>query len=160
MKTQPRFPGPARWPLSVRSAGGGAAAAFSLLEVLIAIGIFFIVAFAVLEIVVVGLGAARSLQTRHADVGMLASEFSTTNTLLEEGIESGDFGDFYPNARWDRTVTEVSSNGLFQVDFMVHEKVGRHEISSQMSLLLYQPASPRGRMSGGFGRGPGLQPPP
>jgi hypothetical protein len=138
--------------------GFSSRAAFTLLEVLIAIGVFFIVSFAVLELVVVGLGAARALQVRHADVGMLASEFSATNTILEEGVESGDFGDFYPHARWDRAVTEVGSNSLFQVDFTVAEKVGNKDVVSQMSILLHRPGSPKGRMSGGTGRAVGPQP--
>ncbi len=134
--------------------------AFTLVEVLIAMGVFFMVAFAILEMVVTGLGAARALQVRHADVGMLASELAATNNILEEGVQSGDFGDFYPNARWERTVTEVGSNSLFQVDFTVSEKVGRHDVVSQMSILLYRPGSPKGRMSGGTGKvtGPQLLP--
>ena len=116
-------------------------AAFSLLEVLIAIGIFAIVSFAILEIVVTGMGAARSLQIRHADVGMLAAELVATNACLEEGIESGDFGDFYPHARWERAITEVGSNGLLQVDFVVFEKIGRKEAPSTVSILLYNPCS-------------------
>jgi hypothetical protein len=132
--------------------------AFTLLEVLIAIGVFFIVAFAILEMVVTGLGAARALQVRHADVGMLASELWATNNILEEGVESGDFGDFYPNARWERAVNEVGSNGLFQVDFLVVEKVGKRESESQISLLLFRPGSPKGKMSGGTGKITGPQP--
>jgi prepilin-type N-terminal cleavage/methylation domain-containing protein len=132
--------------------------AFTLVEVVIAIGIFCIMAFAVLEIVVVGLGAARALQVRHADVGYLASELAATNNILEEGTDSGDFGDFYPNARWERTVTEVGSNSLFQVDFTISEKVGRHEIMSDISILLYRPGSPKGKMSGGTGKLAGPQP--
>jgi hypothetical protein len=138
-----------------RRSGG---TAFTLVEVLIAIGIFFMVGFAVLEMVVTGLGAARALQVRHADVNYLAAELAATNAILEEGVESGDFGDFYPHARWVRTVTEVSSNGLYQVDFEVLEKVGRSEISSTMSILLHSPGSPKGRMSGGTGRQMGPQP--
>lgn len=138
----------------------GRGAGFTLLEVLIAIGIFFIVAFAVLELVVVGLGAARSLQVRHADVGMLAAELSATNSILEEGVESGDFGDLYPNARWEREVLEVGSNGLFRVTFVVHETVGAKDITSSRSILLYRPGSPRGRMHGGTGSRLGVKPLP
>jgi len=130
---------------------------FSLLEVVIAIGIFCMVAFAVLELVVTSLGAARSLQIRHADVGMLAAELSATNNILEEGDEAGDFGDFYPGAKWERVVTEVGSNGLFQVDFRVREKIGRKEAVSETSILLYRPGSPKGKMSGGTGKSFGFQ---
>ena len=137
-----------RPPGAARVGRGG----FSLLEVVIAIGIFCIVSFAVLELVVTSLGAARALQVRHADVGMLAAELSATNNILEEGEESGDFGDFYPGAKWDRVVEEVGSNGLFRVDFRVSEKVGRKDVLSTTSILLYRPGSPKGRMSGGTGK--------
>ena len=133
-------------------------AAFTLVEVVIAIGIFSIVAIAVLELVVTSLGAARSLQLRHADVGMLAAEYSATNAICEEGTESGSFGDFYPGATWERTVTEVGTNSLFQVDFMVVEKVGKKTVPSGMSVLLYRPGSPKGAMSGGTGKSFGLKP--
>jgi hypothetical protein len=139
---------------------GPAHGAFTLIEVLIAIGIFFLVAFAVLEILITGLGAARALQVRHADVGMLASELAATNAILEEGTMSGDFGDYFPGARWERSIQEVGSNGLFQVDFVVYEKIGKgqREVSSQMSILLHSPGSPKGRLSGGTGRATGPQP--
>ncbi|MBI5385559.1 MAG: prepilin-type N-terminal cleavage/methylation domain-containing protein [Verrucomicrobia bacterium] len=136
------------------------ASAFTLLEVLIAIGIFCIVSFAVLELVVTSLGAARALQVRHADVGMLAAEFAATNTILEEGIESGDFGDFYPGARWERATAEVGTNSLFQVDFTVAEKVGKHEVISTMSILLHRPGSPKGKAFGGTGSRLGVHPIP
>jgi len=145
-------------PLTLGPAARLSSPAFTLVEVLIAIGLFFMVSFAVLEIVMVGLGAARSLQVRHADVSMLAAEMAATNNILEEGTDSGDFGDFYPGARWERNVEEVGSNGLFRVDFVVVEKVGKAENLSDISILLYRPGSPRGRMSGGTGRLTGPQP--
>lgn len=134
--------------------------AFSLVEVLFALGVFFMVALAILEMMISSLRAARSLQTRHADAGMIASEFVATNTMLEEGVESGDFGDFYPNAHWERAATEVGTNGLYQVDFLVTEKPknGKSEMVSTMSILVHRPGSAKGRMSGGMGRGTGLQP--
>jgi prepilin-type N-terminal cleavage/methylation domain-containing protein len=140
--------------------GGASSSAFTLLEVLIAVSIFCLMAFAVLEIVVTGMGAARALQVRHADPSVLAAELVATNTILEEGAISGDFGDFYPHARWEREITEVGSNGLFRVDFLVSEKIGKRDISSTMSILLHSPGSPKGRMSGGTGRATGPQPVP
>jgi prepilin-type N-terminal cleavage/methylation domain-containing protein len=131
---------------------------FSLIEVLIAISIFCIVAFAVLQLLITSLGAARSLQIRHVDVSVRAAEFAATNNLIEEGIESGDFGEFYPHARWESNAEEVGSNSLFQVDFVAIEKVGKAQALSDMSILLYRPGSPKGKMSGGTGRSTGLMP--
>ena len=133
----PASSGPERRPAELRMGAG-----FTLLEVVIAIGIFFIVAFAVLGLMAQGLGAARVLQIRHADAGMLAAELSLTNSLAE-GADSGDFGDIYPNYHWERNISEVGSNGLFQVDFKVLQRVGRKEVETTMSIWMYRPNSVR-----------------
>ncbi len=115
---------------------------FTLLEVMIAMAVFFIVAFAVLGVVMQSLGAAKALQTRHADAGMLAAELSLTN-MLEEGYESGDFGDIFPGQRWERQIAEVGSNGLFQVDFVVFERTAKgREVAESMSIIMHRPGSP------------------
>lgn len=136
-----RAPGPE----AVRSAQ----ASFTLLEVLVACAIFFMAVFAVLGILTQGLGAARSLQLREPDAGLLAAAMSLTNRL-EEGSEAGDFEDIapglYPGYSWTRDVYEVGSNGLFQVDFTVIRRAGkgRGPSQTQMSILLYRPGSPTG----------------
>ncbi|HEY0454918.1 MAG TPA: hypothetical protein VGE41_00985 [Verrucomicrobiae bacterium] len=129
--------------------------AFTILEVIIACAIFFMVVFALLEVVVQGLSAARSLQQREPDAGMLAAILSMTNKL-EETTEEGDFENLapglYPGYRWARSVEQVGSNGLFQVDYIVyyaksHGKRGLSE--AHMSMLLFKPDSPPGaRFSG------------
>jgi len=128
---------------------GVAASAFTLLEVVIACSIFFVVAFAILELVTSSLVAAKTLQQREPDAGMLAATLSLTNQL-EEGVESGDFEDIcpgvYPGYRWMRDVNEVSSNGLFQVDFVVYrdmKKKGPAELKT--SILMFRPGSKPGR---------------
>src|SRR5438552_18150726 len=57
--------------------------AFTLLEVIIACSIFFMVAFAILGMVTSGLAQARALRQRDPDAGMLAATLSLT-TQLEE----------------------------------------------------------------------------
>lgn len=125
--------------------------AFTLLEVLIAIGIFFIVAFSILELMTRSLAAARALQFNHADAGMLAAKLSLTNSLVE-GSESGDFDDIYPDIypdyRWEREIYEVGTNGLYRVDFLVMHRVGRKEVPTTMSILMYRPASVAGANRG------------
>jgi len=114
-------------------------AGFSLLEVMIAMAVFFIVVFAVLGMVVQSLGAARALQRQHADCGMVASMLSLSNTL-EEGFDSGDFEGLVPDYRWERSISEVGSNGFFQVDIAVFQKNTRgKEVSENMSVLMYKP---------------------
>jgi Tfp pilus assembly protein PilV len=129
--------------------------AFTLLEVIIACAIFFMAAFAILELVTTGLAQARALEQREPDAGMLAATLSLTNQLVE-GADSGDFEDvapgLYKEYRWARDINEVSSNSLFQVDFIVYrdaKKKGPSE--TKMSILLFRPGSKPGSASGALG---------
>jgi hypothetical protein len=122
-------------------------AAFTLLEVMIAMAVFFIVVFAVLGIVAQSLGAARALQRPQPDFSILASQVVLSN-VLEEGFESGDFGelgDEYKGYTWERQIVEVGSNGLFQVDFAIFPSGGgrNHQIVENMSVLMYKPGGRR-----------------
>jgi Tfp pilus assembly protein PilV len=118
--------------------------AFTLLEVMIASAIFFIALFAILGVMSQSLNAARSLQQSGPTAGMVASEYSLTNKL-EEGSETGDFGDFYPDYQWAREVTFYASNGLFQVDYAVSHN---GNLDSSLTFLLFRPDSPK-RAGGG-----------
>src|SRR6266436_4209329 len=92
--------------------------AFSLLEVMIACGIFFIAVFAILALVSNTLRNARILRHVQVDAGMAAAELFKTNMVFE-GSETGDFGDAYPDYSWERTYTPAESNGLWQVDIKI-----------------------------------------
>ena len=110
---------------------------------MIAMAVFFIVVFAVLGMVVQSLGAARALQHQQADCGMVASMLSLSNTL-EEGSDSGDFEGLVPDYRWERNITEVGSNGFFQVDIGVFKKNSHgKEVSETMSVLMFKPGGKR-----------------
>src|SRR4051812_8006401 len=100
----------------------GSAPAFTLLEVMIALGIFFMAMFTILALVSNTLRNARALQETDVDPSMLAAQLSLTNRLVE-GSESGDFGDFYRDYNWDKVTTHIT-NSLWQVDFVVHHRVG------------------------------------
>lgn len=119
-----------------------------------ACAIFFMVAFAVLEMVTRGLAAARVLQQREPDNGMVAAMLSLTNKI-EEGMESGDFEDLYPGLypgwHWESQLLEVSSNGLFQADIVLYRESKKGPAMTTMSILLYRPESPPGSASGGGG---------
>ena len=69
-------------------------AAFTLMEVMIACGVFFMCVFAILALVSNTLRNARVLRATKVDAGMIAAQLSLTNKLFE-GSESGDFGDLY-----------------------------------------------------------------
>jgi hypothetical protein len=122
--------------------------AFSLLECMIAIAAFFIAVFAILALISQSLQNARRLQRPMVDAGMLASELSLTNKLVE-GTDSGDFGDVYPGSKWTATTAEVLSNKLFEVDYIVQRPDSDRQ--DKMSILLYRPQSPMGSLEGGMG---------
>ncbi len=134
-------PAPSRWQ--------GGQKAFSLFEVMIAIGIFFVAVFAILGMISNTLRNARWIQQTTVDAAMIASELSLTNRLYEEP-DTGDFGDLYPGYEWTSDTTEVASNGLFQVDFLVQRRAGRRQVESTMSILLFRPDSPPGSLEKGF----------
>jgi len=120
--------------------------AFSLLEVMIAIGIFFMSVFVILALVSSTLQNARRLQRPMVDAAMIASELSLTNQLVEIN-QSGNFGKLYPGYNWTANITEVQSNKLFQVDYVVRRDGGK-EVMQTMSVLFFRPRSPAGSLDG------------
>lgn len=118
---------------------------------MIACFVFFLVAFALLQLTTRSLVAAKSLRKRVVDPGMVAAELSITNRL-EEGTFSGDFGEIYPEYSWQYRVEEVESNGLFKVEFEVVPRGGGNETPTRMSALFFRPGSPPGARSGGLAR--------
>ena len=125
--------------------------AFTLLEVMIAMGLFFMAVFSILGLISNGLRNARALQQTTVDAGMLAAELSLTNKLTE-GIESGDFGDLYPDYKWTQEIIEVGTNGLFEVKFVIMHNAAVRLVESPMSILLFRPESVAGGVGGGLRR--------
>jgi hypothetical protein len=119
--------------------------AFSLLEVMIAVGIFFISLISILGVMTQGLRAARSLQISGPDCGLLAAQISITNQIADGKSEQGDFGRMYPGYTWLRESYEISSNGLYQVDFAIFKKDGGgKDVYQTLSIWLYKPESQKG----------------
>ncbi|HOX59414.1 MAG TPA: hypothetical protein PLC99_21225 [Verrucomicrobiota bacterium] len=113
--------------------------AFTLLEVMIAAGIFFMAIFAILAMVSSMLRNARSLRLVELDAGMVAAQVGNTNKL-EEGSQSGDFGKLYPGYSWEAETYEAATNGLWQVDIVVRQR-GAAKPVDQMSIFLFRPES-------------------
>jgi hypothetical protein len=121
---------------------------FTLLEVLIALTIFFAAVFAILDLVTQNLRIARGLSLGEVDFSSVAAELAMTNRL-EEGSVSGDFGDLRPGASWIADTMLYSSNGLFQVDITVDWPENGLVKQRKASILLYRPASAN-RLRGGI----------
>lgn len=128
--------------------GGRPPGAFTLLEVIVACAIFFMVAFAILGVVAQGLSSVRILQKRDPDPGIILHALSLTNQF-EEGTMSGDYEDIAPGMysghRWEANITEIGSNGLFQIDVFTYntKRPGQNPvlISSQFWRPLSKPGS-------------------
>lgn len=125
---------------------------FSLIEVMIAIGVFFLASFAILGLVANSISNARRLQRPPVDAGVLAAELSVTNKLTE-GDASGNLGDSlgkdYADYTWLRHIEEAQSNKLFEVDFAIQAR-RTHETVSKVSFYMYAPLSDAGSMDGGM----------
>lgn len=135
---------------SIRTSVHGERAGFTILEVMIACSLFFIVAFAVLGMVSQGIVGARALQRKEPDAGLVAAALTLTNQF-KEGIESGDFEDMYPGVypgyTWTTETTEVYSNGLYQINIAIQgAKKGGDNISS---VYMWCPTCPPGSATKG-----------
>jgi len=113
--------------------------AFTLLEVMIALTIFFLAIFTILGSVSRSLGAARSLQQKFPDIGALVADLMLTNKL-EEGTGGGDF-DSYPGYAWTGYTNQIATNGLFQIDFVIQSRRGRQLVEWTNSIYLWRPES-------------------
>ncbi|MBL9167820.1 MAG: prepilin-type N-terminal cleavage/methylation domain-containing protein [Verrucomicrobiales bacterium] len=113
---------------------------FTLLEVMIACFVFFVVAFSVLQMMTAGLVGARSLQKNKVDpVAMLAAGVTSTNATFEPVAVSGDFGEDYPDFSYDYLPSQVASNGLWQIEFRVYPKDGGPSNPSKLTVFIYCP---------------------
>jgi hypothetical protein len=118
---------------------GGAARAFTLIEVVLATAILFACMFAILGLMASGIHAASILKQSGPTPGMIAAEMTMSNKL-EEGFDSGTFQgiDAYREYSWQRQVQLYSTNGLFKVDITVFRN---GEAANSLSMLLYRPDS-------------------
>ena len=114
--------------------------AFTLLEVMIALAIFFMAIFAILGSVSRSLGAARSLQQKFPDISALVADLMLTNKL-EEGTGGGDFGELYPGYSWTGYTNQIATNGLFQIDFVIRSLRGSQPVEWTNSIYLWRPDS-------------------
>ncbi len=118
-------------------------AAFTLLEVMIATGIFFIAIFAILALVFTNLRNARLLQKSGVNTGPVAADlYYSTNQWQDGDSDSGDFGEMYPGYKWESDTAEISTNGFFKVDFVLMTPEGVAE--TNITAFYWRPQSGTG----------------
>ena len=141
------------WPLKIQNGGRRA---FSLLEVMIAIAIFFVASFAILGLISSSLQNVRRLQRPSVDASPVLARYAATNSLVE-GTYRGSLGDpellgkDYRDYVWTADIVEVASNHLYNIACVIQPANGGHEIISHMNTILYKPQSPPGSLDGGIG---------
>jgi len=136
-----------------RANGTASAAAFTLLEVMIAVALFFMCVFAILGLVSRTLNQARNLEPLQVDASFAAAMLALTNRL-EEGTLPPEiilqYEEMNPGYTVEGTITEVATNGLFQIDFMVGGvNTGKKVITGGSSMMLWRPLSQPGSASQG-----------
>ena len=130
--------------------------AFTLLEVMIAIAIFFVASFAILGLVSASLDNMRRLQHPSVDASPVLARYAATNSLVE-GIYQGNLGDpellgkDYRDYSWMVDIEEVRTNHLYSVRCVITTVNGRRLAVSDMTTLLYKPLSPPGSLDGQIG---------
>ena len=113
--------------------------AFTLLEVMIALGIFFMAMFTILALVSNTLRNARGLRRPQVDAGMAAAIYTATNRFFE-GSMSGDFGDVLEDYSWEAETYEFEdyTNGLLRADIVLIQR-GNHGPPDKISILVFDP---------------------
>lgn len=120
---------------------GTDAVAFTLVEVMIAVAIFFMAMFSILGVLSTELHAASILRSSSPTAGMVASELSidTLSNNFDAMSGSGDFGEIasYEGYRYQWVRSDAATNGLLQFDIVVYDPSGKP--GSVMSVLFYRP---------------------
>lgn len=128
--------------------------AFTLMEVMIAIGVFCLGVFAILDVVATVLHGARLLNKPMVDAGVVGSEISQTNAITDGISGLGDLSEFlgetYKGYEYAYTINEVQSNKLYQADIAVTSDSPGKPVVSKMSILLFRPQSKAGHLDQGY----------
>lgn len=139
---------------SVAPGSRRAASGFTLIEVMIALGIFFIALFTILGLISQLLRNARAFQNKkNADATMVQAYFLSVTNRVTEGLESGEFSDLadfngeYRDYSWEKETTFFASNGLWQVDYrVINQRL--HSVESEISTFYFDPNTQQGGAAG------------
>ncbi len=116
---------------------------FTLLEAMFAVIIFAGAMVAIMDLTTQGLRGARKLQMDHPSPSIVAADYYARDEL-EEGTESGEFGDAFPDASWDAEVIE-EVEGYYSVSILVRERIGNTRSEQPMTIFLFRPETGRSR---------------
>lgn len=150
------FPARGKFAGCPQPAASSLLSAFTLLEVMIAIAIFFTASFAILGLISSSLNNVRRLQRPSVDASPVLARYAATNSLIE-GTYQGSLGDpdmlgkDYRDYNWIANIVEIGSNHLYSVECVIRPANGKHDIISDMTTVLYRPQSPPGSLDGGIG---------
>src|ERR1700719_691371 len=99
------------WEEREKTLAAEGAVAFTLIEVMLAITIFFMSMFAILSVLTSGVRAASLLRNNGPSAGMILAQLSATN-ILTEGSDSGTFHDvpIYDGYKWVTLTRAVDTN--------------------------------------------------
>jgi prepilin-type N-terminal cleavage/methylation domain-containing protein len=131
---------------------------FTLIEVMIALGILFIALFTILGLGSQVLRNARAFLIKAAaDATMVQAYFLSITNRVTEGVESGDFSDLadfgneYRDYSWEKETMFFASNGLWQVDYRVLNNRLR-SVESSISTFYFDPNTQQGAAGVGMPR--------
>lgn len=128
--------------------------AFTLMEVMIAIGVFCVGVFAILDVVATVMHGARLLDKPMVDAGVVASEIVQTNSIVDATSGLGDLSEFlgdpYKGYDYAYTINEVESNHLYEADIAVTSDAPGKPAISKMSILIFRPQSKPGHLDANY----------
>lgn len=125
--------------------------AFTLIEVMVAIGVFCLGVFAILGLIASVMRNARILDKPMVDASAVFNEIAQTNELVEisgSGELSDLLGKNYKGFTYVYSINEAQSNKLFQVDVALCNDIPGKPVVSKMTMLLFRPLSPAGTLDG------------
>tara|TARA_B100001123_G_scaffold449659_1_gene615933 strand:+ start:1499 stop:1993 length:495 start_codon:yes stop_codon:yes gene_type:complete len=145
--------------------------AFTLAEVLVAVAIFVVAIFSILELVNQTLNTVRAIQRQTPDLGALAGRTLVEAPVPEGELETGitdpidrDFGKnlgadlpIYPNAMWQREIFPLDeTNGLYQASIFVEDEIVPKNksipskfVEYELRFLMFRPDLAEAELGGG-----------
>ncbi len=105
--------------MSVYRHNGG----FSLIEVMCAILIMGLALVALTHGLTTALGSTKDSEVETTVVSLAAGQIETlrAGAVLSDGTTEGDFGDNFPQYKWEQTIAPGEVDGLHQVDVLVKD---------------------------------------